>query len=154
MSTKRSSHFFIHNLVVILIFALLAVSSSIALASATQPKYTMTPTQIMARIKPIGEVYITDAALMRQKTEQTIDNISRGEKVVMDFCNRCHSAGLMHSPKLGQAKDWAPRLKKGLSTLQANAIHGLNKMPARGGKKALTDADIQAAVNHMLSLVK
>ena len=154
MSTKQSSHFFVDNLIAIIIFALLAVSSSLALASATPPKYTMTPIQIMARIKPIGEVYITDAALMIQSTKQTIDSISRGEKVVMDFCNRCHSAGLMHSPKLGLAKDWAPRLKKGLPTLQANAIHGLNKMPARGGRKTLTDADIQAAVNHMLSLVK
>jgi cytochrome c5 len=154
MSTKQTSPFSIDTLIAIIIFALLAISSSLAIAATTYPKYTMTPTEIMNRIKPIGEVHISDAALMRQKAQQTIDNISRGEKVVMDFCNRCHSAGLMHSPKIGQAKDWAPRLKKGLSTLQANAIHGLNKMPARGGKKALTDADIQAAVSHMLSLVK
>ncbi len=60
----------------------------------------------------------------------------------------------MRSTRLGEAKDWAPRLKKGLFTLHDNAIYGINKMPARGGRKALSDADIEAAVNHMLLLVK
>ena len=60
----------------------------------------------------------------------------------------------MKSPKIGKAKDWTARLKKGKSTLYANAINGINKMPARGGKKSLSDDDVKAAVDHMLASLK
>ena len=46
---------------------------------------------------------------------------------------------------------WAARFdEKGLEMLVSNAINGLNAMPARGGNPALTDEQIQAAVEYML----
>tara|TARA_R110002111_G_scaffold4614_17_gene25303 strand:+ start:71 stop:532 length:462 start_codon:yes stop_codon:yes gene_type:complete len=153
MSTKQSSRFLVDNLVSLIVLGSLILSSSLASGNAVLPKYNMTPTEIMKRIKPIGEVYISDAPQLIE-THPHHEGITRGEEVVIDFCNRCHVAGLMHSPKLGKTKDWAPRLKKGIPTLHDHAIHGLNKMPARGGKKALSDADIEAAVDYMISLVK
>lgn len=154
MSTKQLSHFFIDNIVTVVVVSLLISFSSLALGKATSAWINMAPAEIMSRIKPVGEVNISDARQLAEQTQQHHDNMSRGEEVAVDFCNRCHAAGLMRSPKLGQIEDWAPRLEKGVATLQDHAIHGLNKMPARGGRKALSDADIEAAVDYMISLVK
>ncbi|RLA11389.1 MAG: cytochrome c5 family protein, partial [Gammaproteobacteria bacterium] len=63
----------------------------------------------------------------------------------------CHSTGMMNSPKLGNATDWAPRIEKGMDTLYSNAINGLNMMPARGGNPNLSDDEVKAAVDYMLS---
>jgi len=156
MGTKQLSSFFINNFVTVIVLATLILFSSLALAKATSAWINMAPAEIMSRIKPVGEVNINDAQRQRlaEQTQQHHDDMSRGEEVAVDFCNRCHAAGLMHSPKLGQLKDWAPRLEKGIAALQDHAIHGLNKMPARGGRKTLSDADIEAAVDYMLSLLK
>jgi cytochrome c5 len=61
---------------------------------------------------------------------------------------------MMSSPKLGSAGDWAPRIEQGMDTLYKHAINGLNMMPARGGRPSLTDDEVKAAVDHMVSLVK
>ena len=156
MSSKQRSLFFVDNLIAITVFTLLTVFSASAIATApvTYHRYNMTPEEVVERIKPIGKVNLRDPSSAQKKDQETLGNLSHGEKVVRDYCIRCHTAGLMRSPRLGEAKDWAPRLKKGLFTLHDNAIYGINKMPARGGRKALSDADIEAAVNHMLLLVK
>jgi c(7)-type cytochrome triheme protein len=75
-----------------------------------------------------------------------------GKKVTETFCASCHSIGLLGAPKLGSASDWKPRLDKGISKVYSNAINGVNSMPARGGNPKLTDADMKAAVDYMISL--
>ena len=56
----------------------------------------------------------------------------------------------MGSPKFGVAADWAPRIAKGLETLNTHAIAGFNAMPAKGTCAACTDAEIKAAVKYMV----
>jgi cytochrome c5 len=73
---------------------------------------------------------------------------------VTQVCSVCHGSGMMSSPKLGSAGDWAPRIEQGMDTLYKHAINGLNMMPARGGRPSLTDDEVKAAVDHMVSLVK
>jgi cytochrome c5 len=60
----------------------------------------------------------------------------------------------MQSPKLGSADDWAPRIEKGIETLYDHAINGFNMMPAKGGRADLSDDDIKAAVDFMVSNAK
>ena len=95
----------------------------------------------------------TDSAVDAYTADQPMDisKLSPGEQVVKQVCSRCHRSGLMRSPKLGKAKDWAPRIEKGVETLYTNAINGFNKMPARGGRASLSDKKIIAAVDHILS---
>jgi cytochrome c5 len=64
-------------------------------------------------------------------------------------CATCHQAGVANAPKLGDAKDWAPRIKAGLSQMTSIAINGKGAMPARGGDASLTDTEVARAVVFM-----
>jgi cytochrome c5 len=69
-------------------------------------------------------------------------------------CTACHTAGVAGAPKLGDKTAWAPRLKQGADALLQSAIKGKGAMPPKGGNGALTDAEIRAAVDFMVSQSK
>jgi cytochrome c5 len=73
-----------------------------------------------------------------------------GEQLVKERCSECHATGKGGAPKIGEMADWKPRLQSGVETLVSSAIHGHNAMPARAGMANLSDADIRAAVTHMV----
>ena len=76
----------------------------------------------------------------------------RGKAAYEKSCALCHAAGLAGAPKTGVAADWAPRLARGASALQASALKGTPRgMPARGGNLELKDAEVGAAVGYMLA---
>jgi cytochrome c5 len=83
-----------------------------------------------------------------------------GEKVYKGLCFSCHDMGIAGSPKLGDKADWGPRLAKGADALYKSAIEGRNNitpgkvMPAKGGNPALSDAEVKAAVDYMMSKEK
>ncbi|MDQ3796182.1 MAG: c-type cytochrome [Pseudomonadota bacterium] len=60
----------------------------------------------------------------------------------------------MGAPKLGSKADWASRIKKGKQTLYTHAINGFGAMPPKGGDPSLSNAQVKAAVDYMLSAVK
>lgn len=66
-------------------------------------------------------------------------------------CAACHGTGALGAPKLGDVAAWGARAGKGVETLISNAINGINTMPARGGNAALTDDEVKAVVEYMLS---
>ncbi|MBK8387025.1 MAG: cytochrome c5 family protein [Candidatus Accumulibacter sp.] len=74
-----------------------------------------------------------------------------GEQVVKERCQECHLSGKQGAPKLGDMNDWKPRLKNGVDPLVKSAIAGHNSMPARGGQANLSDAEMKAAVEYMVS---
>ncbi|MDP3037819.1 MAG: c-type cytochrome [Rhodocyclaceae bacterium] len=74
-----------------------------------------------------------------------------GEDNVNAACGNCHREGVGGAPKIGDKEAWLPRLPKGVAELVTSAIHGHNKMPARGGLSNLSDIDIHAAVSYMLT---
>ena len=69
-------------------------------------------------------------------------------------CMVCHAAGVAGAPKVGDKAAWAPRMKSSMSALYASSIKGKNAMLPKGGNLALTDADVNAAVDYVVSLVK
>jgi cytochrome c5 len=79
---------------------------------------------------------------------------ARGKAVFDQTCAVCHGAGIEGAPKAGDKEAWAPRLKQGIDTLHQSALHGKGAMPAKGGNTSLSDADVQAAVDYMVGLVK
>lgn len=74
-----------------------------------------------------------------------------GEQVVQARCQECHTTGKQGAPKLGDMNDWKPRLQNGVEPLVKSAIGGHNNMPARGGMADLSDAEMKAAVEFMVS---
>lgn len=77
-----------------------------------------------------------------------------GKAVYDASCQACHGAGVAGAPKLGDKAAWAPRIGTGVATLQTSALKGKNAMPAKGGNVSLSDADVKAAVEYMISQAK
>ena len=117
--------------------------------------------------KPVGQV-----AVAGEETENTIvqneivadasavgKSIS-GESVYNGLCVNCHGIAALAAmiPQAGDAAAWGPRIKKGTDVLYANAINGytgeLGMMPAKGGNPALSDEEVKAAVDYIISQVQ
>jgi len=77
-----------------------------------------------------------------------------GKATYDTVCHVCHAAGVAGAPKLGDKAAWAPRIKEGVAQLHANAIKGKAAMPPKGGNPSLSDADVSAAVDYMVSAAK
>ena len=78
----------------------------------------------------------------------------KGKSVYDATCMVCHAAGVAGAPKAADKAAWAPRLKGGMPALYASSMKGKNAMPPKGGNLALSDADVKAAVDYMVGLVK
>ncbi|HEY0846920.1 MAG TPA: c-type cytochrome, partial [Noviherbaspirillum sp.] len=78
-------------------------------------------------------------------------DLPNGKAIYDASCVACHSTGAAGAPKLGDAAAWAPRVKAGAPALYTSAIKGKGAMPAKGGNPKLSDADVRAAVNYMIS---
>jgi cytochrome c5 len=81
--------------------------------------------------------------------------LAKGEEVFTKTCTACHQTGITGAPKIGDQAAWSPRIAQGKSTLYQHAIHGFTgangTMPPKGGNSALSDDEVQAAVDFMVS---
>ncbi|MFZ5593852.1 MAG: c-type cytochrome [Pseudomonadota bacterium] len=66
----------------------------------------------------------------------------------------CHATGAMGAPKTGDKARWAPLIKSGMDSLYNNTLKGKGAMPPKGGKVDLSDADVKAAVDYIVSQSK
>jgi cytochrome c5 len=102
-----------------------------------QAQSTSTPTQVAA----------TETAA----TEATVD----GQKVYQASCIACHGAGIAGAPMVGNAAAWASRIEAGADSLYSNAINGFQgssgMMPGKGGNASLSDDEVKAAVDYMVT---
>ncbi len=80
------------------------------------------------------------------------DPKASGKAVYEATCFACHGSGVLGAPKLGDKAAWAERAKKGgLDALVKSAIKGTDKgMPPKGGRADLSEAQVRAAVEHMM----
>ncbi len=78
-----------------------------------------------------------------------------GKAVFDKLCTLCHTPGVAGAPKFGDKAAWAPRIAQGLDTLHDHAIHGFagktGVMPPKGGGGDLSDDQVRAAVDYMVS---
>ncbi len=77
-----------------------------------------------------------------------------GKAVYDKVCMVCHAQGVAGAPKLGDKAAWAPRMQQGMDTLVQSATKGKGAMPPKGGNASLSDADLRAAVEFMVSQSK
>lgn len=157
MDSQKTSKFFIGSIITfIIVFGLenVLLSTMQSVANSVVTPASMTAEDVTQRIKPVADVYVGEAPVVVVAPVAAASGSINGEQVVKNACAMCHATGMMSSPKLANADDWAPRIEKGIDTLYNNALNGFNMMPARGGNAALSDDEVKAAVDHMLSLAK
>ncbi len=132
----------------------------------------MSDEAIAKRLKPVGEVAVDPsqprpaasvtaapvpgkaAAAPGAKTAAGSAAAGKGKSIYDATCTVCHAAGVAGAPKAGDKPAWAARLKSGMKALYASSIKGKNAMPPKGGNPSLADADVRAAVDYMVGLVK
>lgn len=83
-------------------------------------------------------------------------HLIEGRTVWAGTCQACHGLGEAGSPKITDRKAWAPRIARGTDTLREHALKGFigpsgTMMPERGGNPELTDQQIFAAIDYMVS---
>jgi len=112
---------------------------------------------------PMGEVSIAGEEGKNMKTSETAANTAAeagagpdGKAVFDGLCTACHSVPGIGAPVFGNKEEWAPRIAQGKDTLYTHAINGFTgaqgfMMPAKGGNPALSDEEVKAAVDYMVS---
>jgi cytochrome c5 len=122
------------------------------------PVQAAAPTQVAAASNPIptaAAAPVTGAgATSGAPAGGAKGGAANGKTVFDQTCSVCHGAGIAGAPKAGDKEAWAPRLKQGTDALHQSALKGKGAMPAKGGNASLSDADVQAAVDYMVGLVK
>ena len=119
--------------------------------------------------KPVGQVAILseasedvigeDAMVADAPTAQSAGS-NDGESVDIGLCVNWHGIATLAAmiPQTGDAVAWSPRIEKGVDVLYANAINGytgeMGMMPAKGGNPALSDDEVKAAVDYIISETK
>lgn len=77
-----------------------------------------------------------------------------GKAVYDKVCFACHAQGLAGAPKFGDKAAWAPRIKQGMDVLVQSVTNGKGAMPPKAGNPSLTDAELRAGVQYMVSQSK
>lgn len=100
----------------------------------------MTPEAIVSRIRPVAGFELRDASAPTA--------LRAGDAVFKGQCGACHDTGAAGAPKVGDAANWAPRIKQGLQTLIDHALKGKGAMPPQAGGE-YADGEIARAVVYM-----
>ena len=78
-------------------------------------------------------------------------SLEAGKKVYDTVCFACHKTGVAGAPIFGNKEAWAPRIATGPDALYSSVLNGKGAMPPKGGNTSLSDDDVKAAVNYMVS---
>jgi len=121
-----------------------------------------------ARIAPAGAVYAgatgaaAQAAAAAAATAAAASQVAYGgtmdgSVIYNNLCTGCHTSGVGNAPTLDPAH-WTSRIAQGTETLYKHAIEGYTGpdggiMPPKGGNPALTDEQVKATVDWMLSQI-
>lgn len=177
MSTETDSVFVRTFTIVLAALAVLGVlayiMASLVAGSSERGEYGVDA--IVERVEPVGKANVsgepvdidgapfaaaaaTAAAAPADAgaSEMSVADVD-GEAIYNGNCAACHGAGIAGAPKFGDAGVWGDRLAQGIEVLYDHAINGYmgsaGVMPARGGNAKLADAEVMAAVNHMVVAV-
>ena len=125
--------------------------------------------EVATRIAPVGGVYAGDtgraalvaaqeAAKKAAEAQVAYGGTLDGKVIFGNLCKTCHENAATGAPVLTDKGAWAPRVGQGMDTLFTHAINGFTgskgMMPAKGGNPSLTDAQVKATVQWMVSQVK
>jgi cytochrome c5 len=117
---------------------------------------------VAKRLKPVGEFVVGESLQVEAAATGADTNaVPAAAAVPADpaavytaSCAACHATGAAGAPKLGDKAAWVPRIKAGNSALYDSALKGKNAMPPKGGNASLSDSDVKAVVDYMISQSK
>lgn len=106
---------------------------------------------VAERLKPIGEVCLAgEACAAGGLAAPAASGEFSVEGTYTASCSMCHASGMAGAPRTDDAAAWAARIaEKGIEGLVANAISGVNAMPARGMCMTCSDENIAALVEYI-----
>jgi cytochrome c5 len=126
--------------------------------------------QAVERVAPVGAVYAGDtgkaallaaqeAAKKAAESQVAYGGTLDGKTIFGNLCQTCHTNAATGAPVISDKAAWAPRVAKGVSTLVDHAVNGFQgpdgkMMPAKGGNPSLTNDQVKATVEWMVSQVK
>ena len=114
--------------------AMMLFVATLVMAQANAATDALTDAQaekIRERIKPVAEVCIKGDDCGGPVVAVAAGPRS-GEEVYNSACAACHAVGVAGAPIIGDVAAWDARLAKGFDATLANAINGINAMPAKG----------------------
>lgn len=122
----------------------------------------LNPDAVAARIQPVGRLEFGPPGgqlaqaqpAAQQPAAAAKPAVADGKAVYDQACMACHLQSVAGSPRLGDKAAWAPRIQQGMDTLVQSVLKGKGAMPPKGGFAALTDAQVRAAVEFMVSQSK
>ena len=120
------------------IFVIIGLVTYFTSGTDASPGETNSAQKVAARLQKVGTVEIRDANRP----------LASGEDVYKAQCVACHGSGAAGAPKLGNAGDWAPRIKQGYDALLNAALKGKGAMAPQGGGN-FSDVEIGRAVVYM-----
>ena len=149
----------IFSLVMILIIGLTIL---IAILSNVFATYSLHPSEQYReeiqkresqRTEPVANINLASNPTIKQAVPIAITTSSTlsGEEVYKTVCMSCHTSGVAGAPVIGKNNEWEQRIAKGTKLLYLNAINGIGVMPAKGGATNLSDDNIKAAVDYIIS---
>ncbi len=112
----------------------------------------------MRRCKQPASIKITSESVTVELDETAVnasadsEPLDMGQAIYQQACAVCHATGVAEAPIPGDATAWSERLNAGRSTLIASVLNGKGVMPAKGGQSQLSDEDVAAAVDYMISI--
>jgi cytochrome c5 len=125
--------------------------------------------EVQERIAPVGGVYAGDtgraallaaqeAAKKAAESQVAYGGTLDGKTIFGNLCTTCHTNAATGAPVITDKGAWAPRIAQGVDTLIKHATEGFQGskglMPAKGGNPSLTNAQVKATVEWMISQVK
>ena len=120
---------------------------------------------VAKRLKPVGSLVLTNSSpqagsAQNKKTGPAKSmappavvsgGLGKVQTIYSASCSACHASGAAGAPKLGDKQAWAPRIKSGSEVLYNSAIKGKKAMPPKGGNVSLSNEDVKAVVDYMVS---
>jgi cytochrome c5 len=149
---------------VILGFAFFIVSAK--MANLTQGIYVRDGAEYQAaihdRIRPLSQVYLpgeehasASPTVTTPAEPEPVATAMSGPQVYNSACIACHGTGIGGAPMFGDKAQWADRIAQGSDVMTQRALQGYagstGYMPEKGGRLDLSDAEVEAAVDYIVS---
>jgi len=167
MSQEQDKAFFRNFTIVLIVLAVLMITFMILgslIGGEDEPSENATA-EVMKNTEPVAKVQMQGDEPEAPAAEESTEIVAAseegggddaGKKTYGGICVACHGSGIPNIPQLGDAAVWAPRIEQGKDLLYEHAIVGYTgstgmPMPAKGGNPALSDEEVKAAVDYMVS---